>query len=392
MASHSPNSVSQQTGSWLQTLAAQGSHDGVTATPAVQRLCPHDGDPHWELPHTDPTSLTHAAPQVLEQHDAFDRTDHRHARIAGRDELGARHAHAVRARGPAAGARRRAGAGRGARAGAGRGARGRRAGAGRGAGAGRRAGAGRACWCWSRCSWTTSWCWSRCWCWTTRRRPPTWRCWTTRRRCRTRWRTRRRRCCSRSTARRRPSSNIRRAPPFPPGGPRRRPPLPPREPSWPASSVVPWAQLAARETPKTTETRTREPTAMGTLISTDHASPGGSSSAPCDSGQLRLTSGLAAPRKTPRSLASASTRSARAVAAQHERAGGEAVQVAVVPDVGGDVEEGHARVELREELDAAALLLGEQDVERLADHGGRAAARDRARGGAGDPRGGRRWR
>jgi hypothetical protein len=51
----------------LQTSLTQGSQDGLRETPAVQTLCAQVGDPHWELLHTEPTSLTHPAPQVLEQ-------------------------------------------------------------------------------------------------------------------------------------------------------------------------------------------------------------------------------------------------------------------------------------------------------------------------------------
>ena len=69
---------------------------------------------------------------------------------------------------------------------------------------------------------------------------------------------------------------------------------------------------------------------------------------------------------------------AGAVAAHHERARREAVRVAVLPDVGRDIEEHDVRVELRVELDAAALLLAEEDVHRLAQHAERAAPRDGA--------------
>jgi hypothetical protein len=41
------------------------------------------------------------------------------------------------------------------------------------------------------------------------------------------------------------------------------PPLPPRDPSRPESRVVPWAQAAARQAPKTSDTKMREAKAMG---------------------------------------------------------------------------------------------------------------------------------
>src|SRR5512132_4024773 len=53
---------------------------------------------------------------------------------------------------------------------------------------------------------------------------------------------------------------------------------------------------------------------------------------------------------------------AGAVAAEDQRARGEAVEVAVVADVRRHIEERDVGVELGEQLDAAALFLGEQDV------------------------------
>jgi hypothetical protein len=65
------HSISQQKSSYSHTSKAQASQLGSSAAPVEQRACWHDVGLHDVSPQTEATSFTHAAPQVLLQHEGL---------------------------------------------------------------------------------------------------------------------------------------------------------------------------------------------------------------------------------------------------------------------------------------------------------------------------------